>query len=439
MNEADSRHLSSQLEALGYHEADSSTDADLVVLNTCVIRQQAEDKAVGKLHTLKSMKKKKPNTTIALMGCMVGIKEAPRLKQRFPFVDVFMPPSETEPLLDYLGDQGLYDHNKLRDTREKAIRNAIQDEEFVLPALQRKSAVTAHVPIVLGCSHACTFCIIPYRRGIERSRPKQEIVHEVTTLVDQGIREVMLLGQIVDRYGTDLNEDYDLADLLYDVANINGLFRIRFLTSHPNWMTDKLIDAVKDIDKVCPQLEIPVQAGNDEVLANMRRGYTNAAYRTLVDRVRSRMPDAMVHTDIIVGFPGETDEQFMDTYSLLKDLRLDKVHLAKYSERPQTIATRKMEDDVTPVEKERRRKKIDELDTIIQTEKNSRLLHKTVEVLVEGRDDRKGRWRGRTLQNKLTYFEDNRDLLGKLVDVNINRAGPYSLLGSTSISLPSML
>ena len=427
MNEADSRHLSSQLETLGYQESNEADSADLVVLNTCVIRQQAEDKAVGRLTSLNRIKMKRPDMTIGLMGCMVGMREAPSLKKRFPYVDVFMPPSDTEPLLTYLGDQRELDESYLLETREKAVLNAVQDQEHILPALRRNSTVIAHVPIVLGCSHACSFCVIPYRRGSERSRPAAEIVHEVQRLVDQGVREVMLLGQIVDRYGMDL-EQIDLADLLHQVAAIDGLLRIRFLTSHPNWMTDKLLDAVAELDKVCPHIEVPVQAGNDEVLENMRRGYTNAEYRTLIQRIRSRMPDTAINSDIIVGFPGETDEQFMDTWHLMNDLRLDKLHIAKYSERPKTIAARQMADDVSADEKERRRKMLDDMQTEILTEKNQQYVGTTVEILIE--DRQKGRWRGRTPDNRLVFFDDERHLTGALVNVTIAWSGPYSMIGA---------
>ncbi len=427
MNEADSRHLGSQLEALGYQSTDQADDADLVVLNTCVVRQSAEDKAASRLGAIGKIKKRRPEMTIGLMGCMVGMREAPHLKKRFPYVDVFMPPSDTEPLLDYLAEQGICDEAEALETRTRAIRDAIQDGEHILPALRRGNTVLANIPIVLGCSHACSFCVIPYRRGAERSVPRAEVLSEVRSLVEQGVREVMLLGQIVDRYGMDLDEEVDLADLLRDVAAIDGLYRVRFLTSHPNWMTDKLLDTVAEVDKICPHIEVPIQAGNDEVLEDMRRGYTVQQYRELIARIRARLPDAAINTDIIVGFPGETEAQFEDTYDLMQDLRLDKIHIAKYSVRPKTIATRTMTDDVHPDEKERRRKRLDDLFAKTLGEKNEAYLGQTVEILVE--DQQKGRWRGRTPDNRLVFFEHARDLRGHLVDVTIHWTGPFSLLG----------
>lgn len=427
MNEADSRHLSSQLESLGYASQATPEEADLVVLNTCVVRQQAEDKAINKLHRLRKLKEQQPTMTVALMGCMVGMREAPGLQQRFPFVDVFMPPSDTEPLLDYLSAQGLYAADRSFDTREKALRDAIQDEEFALPSGLRGQAITANVPVVLGCSHACSFCVIPYRRGAERSKAPETIIEEVRRLAAQGVREVMLLGQIIDRYGTDLEDGIDLAGLLQRVAAVPELLRVRFLTSHPNWMTDRLIDVVADTPKVCPHIEIPVQAGNDEVLQRMRRGYTVDDYRRVVDRIRARLPGAAVHTDIIVGFCGETDDQFMDTYRLAEEMQWEKIHLAKYSVRPKTLAARKLPDDVSADEKERRRKLLDDRQTEILEAKNRALRGQTVEVLVENRH--KGRWRGRTPENKLVFFDDPGEWAGQLVPVKLNHTAAYALNG----------
>lgn len=242
------------------------------------------------------------------------------------------------------------------------------------------------MPIVYGCSHACSFCIIPFRRGVERSRSVGEIVAEVRSLARQGVKEVTLLGQIVDRYGKDIPDGPDLADLLrivHEVGTAEGISRIRFLTSHPNWMTDKLLDAVAELPAVMPHIEVPVQAGDDEILRRMKRGYTQAQYRALIERIRARIPQVAINTDIIVGFPSETEAQFMQTYQLLEDLRLDKVHIAKYSPRPQTLSERTMPDDVPEAEKERRRQLLDEQHARISAERNAQWLGRRVEVLVE--------------------------------------------------------
>lgn len=431
MNEADSRHLGSQLEAMGYAMTEKPEDADLVVLNTCVVRQQAEDRAIGRLQFAKELKMRNPGLTVGLMGCMVGMREAPRLQKQFPFVDVFMPPSDPGPLMDFLREksEGTEDDDaRMEEIRAKNVQNAIQDEEYILPALQRSNTVQANVPIVLGCSHACTFCVIPYRRGPERSRPPEDILNEIKKLVAQGVREVMLLGQIVDRYGTDFDEPYGLAELLRDVAAIPEVLRIRYLTGHPNYMTDKIIEVTRDEPKVMPHFELPVQAGNNKVLEDMKRGYTREDYRVLIERVRRICPDNTINTDIIVGFPGESEAEFQDTYDLIKELELDKVHLAKYSERPKTIAARKMPDDVSDDEKERRRLLIDELVDDILTRKNQVWLDQEVEVLVESRH--KGKWRGRTPHNRLVFFSADENMRGALVDVKIHYTSPYSMQGT---------
>ncbi len=295
-------------------------------------------------------------------------------------------------------------------------------------SLAGQAPVAANVPIVYGCSHACTFCIIPFRRGVERSRPLDEIVAEVQGLVDQGVREVTLLGQIVDRYGKDHPDGkHDLADLLRAVHEVQGLWRIRFLTSHPNYMTDRILRAVAELPKVCEQIEVPVQAGDDEVLAAMKRGYTADDYRRLVDHIRTMIPGAAVHTDIIVGFPGETAEQFQRTYDLLAELRLDKAHLAMYSPRSGTVSERRMPDDIPPEEKKRRWEALDRLQEQVVGVINRRSLGETVEVLVE--DLHKGKWRGRTRHNKLVFFADDANWRGRLANVRITWAGPWSMIG----------
>ena len=442
MNEADSRRLASALERLGYAPAERAEEADVVVLNTCVVRQSAEDKAVGRLGALKSLKDRRPGMVLGLMGCMVGRDAAP-LRKRFPWVDVFMPPSEPEPLLELLAERGLVDEGRALEVEAATRRYHLPDGGLLLPTREQGVLVSAYIPIVLGCSTGCTYCVIPYRRGPERSRPADEIVAEARALAAQGVKEITLLGQIVDRYGLDLADvqTCTLADLLRRLHKIDGLLRIRFLTSHPAWMTDDLLDAVAELPKVCEHVEVPVQAGDDEVLARMQRGYTADDYCRLVARIRERIPNVSIATDVIVGFPGETAEQFRRTVDLLAELRLDKAHIARYSPRPQTLAARKYPDDVEPEEKERRRRALDDLQSEIVGEINARLLGQTVEVLVEGRDEKKGRWYGRTRTDKLVFFEDavpssspcrageGSDWRGKPAQVRVTWAGPWSLIG----------
>ncbi len=428
MNIADSRRLASALERLGHAPAPRAEDADIVVLNTCVVRQQAEDKVYGRLSSLKPLKSRRPEPVVALMGCLVGNRDPAPLQKRFPWVDLFMPPSDPAPLLDYLAERGLVDEDRALAAREDGRRYGIQDG-FLLPRAERGRLVSAYIPILLGCSHACTYCVIPYRRGPERSRPAAEIVAEARALAAQGVREITLLGQIVDRYGEDrvAGSGLRLVGLLEQLHEIEGLVRIRFLTSHPNWMNDDLLRAVARLDKVCEHIEVPVQAGDDEVLARMRRGYTADDYRRLVARIREIVPSVSIATDIIVGFPGESEEQFQHTYDLLAELRLDKAHIARYSPRPQTVAARHYPDDVPAEEKERRRKLLDDLQAGIVAAINSRLLGQRVEVLVEGK--RKGRWWGRTRTDRLVFFTAAQDLTGQLVPVRVTWSGPWSLVG----------
>ncbi len=427
MNEADIQRVGSELEKIGLEAASNPRDADVVVLNTCVVRQSAEDKAHSYIQTLKPIKQNYPDKIITVMGCLVGVKGNAALKHAYPWVDVFMAPSETRPLIDHLRQRE--DHRLLQeDTRE---RFAIQDGDLLLPPYERGTRVSVHVPVVYGCSHACTFCVIPFRRGVERSRPVGEIAREVRSLAAQGVKEVTLLGQIVDRYGKDVPDGPDLAGLLRAVHEIDGIRRIRFLTSHPNWMSDRLLDAVAELPKVCEHIEVPAQAGDDQVLKNMRRGYTADDYRRLVDKIRNKIPGASIATDIIVGFPGETEAQFQKTYDLLAELRLDVAHLARFSPRPQTVAWRTMVDDVPDEEKMRRFRALEQLQERVAAEINRRCLGRTVEVLIES--NHKGKWRGRTRTNKLVFFEDPADWCGQVADVNITWTGPWSMQGTLAM------
>jgi tRNA-2-methylthio-N6-dimethylallyladenosine synthase len=279
--------------------------------------------------------------------------------------------------------------------------------------------------VVLGCSHACTFCIIPSRRGGERSRPAEQILAEARALVAQGVKEITLLGQIVDRYGKDQPEGPNLAALLRMLHQVEGLERIRFLTSHPNYFDEGILDAVAELPRVMPHIEIPVQAGDDEVLKNMRRGYTQADYREIVKKIRARLPGGSIATDIIVGFPGESEAQFKETYRLLEDLRLDVAHLARYSTRPGTVAERRFTDDVPEEEKMRRFRILEGLQEQIVGEINRSYLGGKVEVLFE--DKVKNRWRGRTPTNKLVFTETEQDLRGKVVRMTVTWTGPWSM------------
>ena len=417
MNFADSRKAAEELEQLGYQEASRPQDADLILLNTCVVRQSAEDKVVGRLTSLQGLKRRKPEIKLALMGCFVD--EIPELQHRYPWVDAFIKPSDVPAIVELARQRG------------------VQDPIPEFPTFQDLPPVSVGVAISFGCDHLCTYCIVRLRRGPEVSRPVDEIVSEVQGLARRGVKEITLLGQNVDSYGHDLagidrrttNSRWnpDLADLFEAVHQVEGLARIRFLTSHPSDMTQRLIETAARLPKVCEHMEVPVQSGDDTVLRRMGRGYTATLYRDLVARIRAAIPGVGLATDVIVGFPGETEAQYQATYRLLEDLRFDMVHVAAYSPRPDTPAER-LADDVPPEEKERRRKAVDHLQEQIVGEINARLLDQAVEVLVEGRH--KGKWRGRTRTNKLVFFDvDGQDRTGQLVLVRITRTGPWSMQG----------
>jgi tRNA-2-methylthio-N6-dimethylallyladenosine synthase len=398
MNKAEAERLGSYLENLGYQATDTAEKADVILLNSCVVRQSAENRVINKLKSLQSLKRAHLDTTLAVTGCLVN-SDVKQLKRNFPYVDYFFKPGEYPPWLE-------------------------KPEASVLP---QRPAPSTFVPIMQGCNNFCAYCIVPYRRGREKSRPLSEIVCEVSELVKRGVKEVTLLGQNVDSYGHDLPDKADLADLLSELNKINGLMRIRFLTNHPKDMSLKLIEAVASLDKVCEQISLPVQSGSDDILIAMRRGYTVEQYRQLVDAIRSKIPEVALSTDVIVGFPSETEEQFQQTVNLLSELRFDTVHVAAYSPRPGTIAAREFEDDVPIAEKKARLNTIEQLQEKIAAEINAHLLDQTVEVLVEERV--KDKWQGRTRTGKLVFFIDDNDYLGKLVNIRIEKTSPWSLQG----------
>ena len=423
MNVADSLRVASSLEQLGYRNASKPEEADIIVLNTCVVRQSAEDKAIGRLMSLTPLKKNNPDLVINLMGCLVGVKGFDKLKKRFPQVDVFSSPSDIQPLINYLREN---EHQKM-EMDSLTERNLLLDGDIVLPEEKRGSLVSSFISIVLGCSHACSYCIIPSRRGVEVSRDPETILQEAHSMAAQGVKEITLLGQIVDRYGKDNPAYPKLHELLYRMQEVEGLERIRFLTSHPNWMTDELLQAVADLPKVMPHIEVPAQAGDDEVLKNMRRGYTGGEYRDLIAHIREIIPGVSIGTDIIVGFPGESEEQFMNTYRLLEDLKMDVAHLARYSPRPGTISATRMEDDVPDEEKWRRFRMLEDLQKGISTGIISKYMGQKVPVLFE--NQKKGRWYGRTPTNKLAFVETEADLRGRVRELEITWTGPWSMRG----------
>ncbi|MBI4319644.1 MAG: tRNA (N6-isopentenyl adenosine(37)-C2)-methylthiotransferase MiaB [Chloroflexi bacterium] len=440
MNKADSERLAAALERVGLRAAPAWDKADVIVVNSCSVRGSAEQRVLGKLGMLKPLKRARPDVVIALAGCMVG-DELGALRRQLPHVDVFLRPLEVEELLrkvverrDRAGTPTRVTVAATRTAHEMLevaeecpeVAPAGRDGDDADLATGPSHGPVRWVPIIYGCDNFCTYCIVPFRRGRERSRPIDEIAAEVRQMVADGAREVTLLGQNVDSYGHDLPGRPDLADLLAVIDGVQGLRRIRFLTSHPKDMSDRLIRTVARLPKVCEYINLPVQAGDDEILRRMGRRYTVDQYRRLVERIRATIPGVSLSTDLIVGFPGETDEQFRSSYSLLEDLRFDAVHVAMYSPRPGTAAAR-LADDVPGTEKKTRLQMVEALQERIAAENNLALLGTTVEVLVEGKN--KDKWQGRTCTNRLVFFKSAENWLGRLAVVKVETTGPWSLQG----------
>ena len=413
MNKADSERLRGGLEELGLCASEGPDSADVVVLNTCSVRQAAEDAAASILGRLKHDKRKTGYPKmIAVMGCMVDGRSKV-LPKRFPYVDVWARPQSYAPIMEavcaLLGkDPGGCLSGRTPSTGLRA---------------------TAFVPVVHGCDKFCTFCIIPYRRGREVSRSIEEIVIEVKRLAENGVKEVTLLGQNIDSYGHDLPQRRDLADLLYSVHEVAELERIRFLTSHPNDMSTRILKAAAQLPKVCENINLPFQAGNDRVLADMRRCYTVSQYLEKVAEVREIVPNVTLTTDVIVGFPTETRSEFEDTLRLMEKVKFDKVHSAAYSERPGAYAARRIPDDTEHEEKKRRLWELNSLQETIQRGINLRLVNREFGILIDGIKD--GIPSGRTRGDKLVYVRSGGNISqGRTVSVTIVNASPWSLEGS---------
>jgi tRNA-2-methylthio-N6-dimethylallyladenosine synthase len=400
MNKAETERLASLFEQKGWQATEHVDDADVIVLNTCVVRQHAENRVINKLRALKAVKKAHPNLTLAVTGCWVD-SNTDHLKNDFPYIDHFFKAGDCPPW---------------------------QEQDEWRRALPSHPQVATYIPIIQGCNNFCAYCIVPYRRGREKSRPLEEIVCEVRELVGRGTKEVTLLGQNVDSYGHDLPDNPELADLLTQLNAMDGLWRIRFLTNHPKDMSHRLIETMTRLNKVCESINLPVQSGSNKILKAMRRGYTVEEYRHLVTEIRRIMPGVALSNDVIVGFPSETTAQFQETVNLLEELRFDTVHVAVYSPRPGTIAAREFEDNVPPEEKKRRFKIIEQLQESIANEINAGLMGRIVEVLVEGKE--KGKWYGRTRTDRIVFSKGDDNWLGKLANVTIERTSPWSLQGT---------
>jgi tRNA-2-methylthio-N6-dimethylallyladenosine synthase len=405
MNLADSESLARQLLAAGYREAPDLERADIAILNTCVVRQASEDKVHSKLHELRRWKT--PARTIAVTGCIVR-KSGDELRERFPHLDAVVPIGDYQPFLADL--EARYDY-------------AMGEP---LPVAGR-TGISHYVNVIQGCDHNCTFCIVPKVRGREVHVPMPRVLAECGRAVAEGAHEIVLLGQNVDDYHDPVSGG-GLAALVREVERIPGLRRVRFMTSHPQDLEMELLDAMASSPVIAHELQLPIQSGDDAVLKRMARGYKVERYREIVARARALMPDLGLYTDVIVGFPGETEQQFLSTRRLLEEVEFDVVHLAQYSPRPGTHAGERWPDDVPAEEKRRRINDLLALQREIAGRRTARWLGRTVEVLVEGADEL-GRPFGRNRQGKRVIVKRARVEPGDLVDVLVEEATPGQLAG----------
>ena len=407
MNKAESEDISNIIDAYGYRHSASIKDSDLIIINTCVVRQNAEDKVKGMLNYLKGVKQNNIKLNIIVTGCFVD-SNMEALIARFPQVDLFFKPGDYHYLHNYL------------EMRIPHITHPVQ-HDLKSPG----NNCCALITIMQGCNNFCSYCIVPYRRGRESSLQPEELVDKVRTLTRYGVKQVTLLGQNVNSYGQDLNPVSDLSHLLHDLNNIDNLMRIRFLTNHPKDMDGKLVDTISSSDKVCKQINLPVQSGNNEILRRMNRGYSREDYLNLVSYMKGKIPALSLSSDVIVGFPGESEAQFIDTMNLLEKVRFDIIHCAMYSPRYGTLAAEKYVDDVADETKKRRWIEVENLQSRIAAEINSKLIGHILPVLVEGKKN--GRWQGRTTSNKLVFIESEAELLGQIVQAEIVRSTAWSL------------
>lgn len=423
MNEEDSEKLSGMLKRIGYTKTENIEDASIILFNTCCVRENAENKVFGNLGMLKKYKKKNPDLIIGICGCMMQQKGmADKVLKTFPYVDIIFGTHNAYKFPEYLN------RVKSEGVQVKEILNKETDIVEGIP-IDRENSTKAFVTIMYGCNNFCTYCIVPYVRGRERSRKPEEIIKEIKELVSKGYKEVTLLGQNVNSYGKGLEEDIDFAKLLRLINEIEGLERVRFMTSHPKDLNEDVILAIKECDKLCEQIHLPVQSGSDRILKEMNRHYDRERYMYLINKIKKEIPDVTITTDIIVGFPGETEEDFNDTLSLVKEVGYDSAYTFIYSRRNHTPAD-KMENQVPDDVKHERFNRLVQAVNENVIRNNKAYEGKVVEILVEGpskNDETK--LMGRTRNGRLVNFEGDKSLIGELINVKIVRAQPYSLIG----------
>ncbi len=441
MNVHDSERMAGLLEQSGYDPAESDRDADIVVVNTCSVRERAEEKLYTRLGEIKELSRELGRDPLVVVAGCVAQQEGDRLIKRSKGVVDLVVGTQQVKMLPMLvtevastrgpqAEQFIVDGRPWRGDGRIAIENPYEDPSFPLGVVRRGDPVRAYVTIIEGCNDFCAFCVVPYTRGHERMRSKAEILADVREAADSGRREVQLLGQIVNHYQAPDDPSCDFPALLEAVHEVPGVDRIRFASPHPRHTSDRVIAAVRDLPKVCKHLHLPVQSGSSRVLAMMRRRHTREEYLDLVARIRAAIPNVQLSTDMIVGFPGETAADFEETLSLTERVGYHSIYSFKYSERPNTLASKRMVDDVTDAEKKRRIMALQSLQRSIQSDLFQRSIGTTHEVLVDA-TSRRREWEltGRTGGNTVVNFPGPPDWLGRLVDVTIERAGPNSVGG----------
>jgi tRNA-2-methylthio-N6-dimethylallyladenosine synthase len=423
MNEHDSETLAGMLTELGYTENKNKKEADVAIINTCSVRENADKRFFGTLGQLKKVKEDRPDVVVAVCGCMMQQQHIiDTLKEKYPWVDLVFGTHNIHEFPRLLTNV-LNERNKVVDVWENG-----GDIVEGLPS-KREYPFKAYVDIMYGCNNFCTYCIVPYTRGRERSRLPEEIVNEVKGLAADGVREIMLLGQNVNSYGTGCDFNTDFADLIYLLNDIEGVERIRFMTSHPKDLSDKLIRAYKDCDKLCNNIHLPVQSGSSEILKRMNRKYTKEDYLKLIAKLKAAVPEIAITTDIIVGFPGETEKDFEETLDLVRQVRFDSAYTFLYSIRKGTPAE-KYAEQVPEAVKHERFNRLVELLNAISAEKNAACVGQVLDVLVEGPSKTNSRtYAGRTESGKLVNFKGMPEMVGQIIPVRITEGKTFSLFG----------
>ena len=430
MNEYDSEIMAGLLNNSGYHLTNNLEEAKIIILNTCYVREKVKHKIYSKLGELRKLKEEKPDLILGLSGCLVQ-REPEEVLQRAPYLDFILGTSNFYQLPEVLEEISGND-NREKQVKKRCTRVVRAEKNRIIPEnlpKRRKSRFTAYVPVIRGCNNFCSYCNVPYVRGRERSRLPDDIVKEVEELSRQGYKEVTLLGQNVNSYGKDLSGDQDFADLLIQVNRVKGIRRIRFITSHPKDLSDKLIDQMAHLDKVCEHLHLPLQSGSNRILSRMKRRYTREEYQNRVKDLREAVPGISLTTDIIAGFPGESEADFQETLDMVEKIGFDGAFTFCYSRLPGTEAAELGDQLPREIKRERLRRLID-LQQKITLEKNSGLVGGEFEVLVEAISEKSShQLQGRTRSNKIVVFDSPKELVGDFVWVRILEAGCWALRG----------